>query len=433
MKAGQKAYKKVIRVVILAYLLSFSWNSPLLSQSENKADSLSLSQCLKLALKHSPSLRNFRILQQAAGIAVEHDRALIKPRVVSAFSAGENKFGDFSFFSAYGGIGLIIDLPKRLGKFPRIAEINQERYTYFIASEEMYIVREVKKYYFSLAKLGVDLESILEGVRFNEHHLKIVQALYESGQKSKLDLLNTKNEIIKLNEQKEEISRDIEKTHKQLAILLGRSPGDIYAIHPGILKAPPKIMPLESFIKIVEDNNPSIKLINNEKKQLSARIILQKKANYPMLQIDNRLVFDRDPTAEGNYYSLNLRLSFPVFDWGKRKLKEDELVIRQKAKQREIDVITQYLKMEITELYTELKKHMELITFRIESQKIAREASEYAEISYQSGFSTNTEVLETHRNLVDARLRIDESKYEFMLQLAKLEYFAGVNIHEKNK
>ena len=254
----------IFKNIVLIFFFCIINSSLLLCQT---LDSPTLEQCIKLAIKNSPSIKNRSELFNAANVSYKIDKAVIKPQFDVYLNSERSKFNQYSYNYLNSGIDFYIDLPKILGKYPRFSEIEIDKYRLFTEMEKKIITFGVKKKYYTISKLELNLKSIYEGLGYLEHHLAVVQALYESGQKSKLDFLNTQSEILKLREDELKIKKEIDKLKNHLNILIGRSPEEQIIIKSSVLKTLPDIAPIEKLTNIAFDNNPKLLVAKNEKKR----------------------------------------------------------------------------------------------------------------------------------------------------------------------
>jgi outer membrane protein TolC len=140
---------------------------------------------------------------------------------------------------------------------------------------------------------------------------------------------------------------------------------------------------------------------------------------------------DGDPTADGNYWTIQAGIAFPIYQWGSINYQKEES-----------EALGKSLNMELLDLNRELLIHLEKTMIRLEELnnmlelqetrlETLQEAQSLADINYKAGLITNLEYLVTQQRNTTTMITIEETRLEYILNL--IEYYLVTNQVQKIK
>jgi multidrug efflux system outer membrane protein len=284
------------------------------------------------------------------------------------------------------------------------------------ATVRIALAAQVAKSYFSLRSLNGQVDLTRETVNLRDDALSLQRKRYEAGVISQFDLRQLEAETAVVRAQLPPLEREREREEIALAVLLGRTPADVFekrvalgAQDPSML-APvlPAGMPSELLLRrpdLVDAErrlaaaNARVKVARTE---IFPSITLTGAAGYESAQLTNLF---QGPAGIWNF---GAALVQPIFAGGRFDARTAAAEARERA------VLAQYVQAvrnafgEVRTALTVQARSLESFEAETRREAALAESLRLARLRYSSGVSSQLEVIDAERGLLAARIaRID--------------------------
>ena len=448
---------------ILALTLAVVFAASAAAQ-QSESNLFSLDDCVKLALKNNPTLRNARRNVNLAETNVVTARSGILPRLNSSFSFGKYISGPRVRLM---DVPVGIDPITRAIKYEQreIVQASVERNSYgarlsltqtifdfgqswfrisqaranAVAAEDEYrnteqsVILDVRQKYFELLKAEKLVDVYQKAVEAAQRQLERTEAMYELGSvaqadvykarvnlgQSKINLINQKNLV--------EISK------ANLNTVLGRDPTEPIEIMDFVPKETAPPYSFEEAARIALENNPELRSLENKVQATRVGVRIAKTNFMPSLGLsvsynrDNEF-FDKVFTTKlQNDYNvvMGLSLSFNLFNGLADKADLDRQYTNYRIAEENLENRKRTLLAEVKRAYINLQAYEEIAQINKENLKSAEEDLRLAEERYKLGSGTLLEVIDAQVALTRARATYVSSMYDALIARTQLEAAMG--------
>ncbi|HPS88262.1 MAG TPA: TolC family protein [Spirochaetota bacterium] len=302
------------------------------------------------------------------------------------------------------------------------------------------VLLEVKNAYYGYL-LSKNTLKIRETI--NEKYKKksdLAKQLFEQGSRPILDVSKAEVDMADSQLQYEKAKNDERKTKLNLFRSMGLEEGEASLINPKDIETIPVIKcTLDELYRMAEIYSPLIRIITLEKRSAILKISEESAAHFPRVDLslgfgyanpelsafsnasDNLNTDKWNPSFLGAFKAtlpifsggqISARVDSAVSDYNKISYKEKELLIDTKNQIRD-----SYKSLE------EIKKQMEI------SNLITKNAQRHlllAQRSYENGGGSLLELQDAELSVIRAEIGFLESKYSYLLTLAKLTSIIGI-------
>jgi multidrug efflux system outer membrane protein len=377
-----------------------------------------LQALIRTALEQNYDLRVAvsRILQAQSQVTIA--RAPLFPAVdgsanaqYNAYTGSERPLPDSTFYPQAGfSVGWELDF---WGRIRRSTESAQAQ---LLASEEARyavmatLVAEVGQAYLTLRALDLTLEISQRTVTSRKQSLDLVQARLDGGVAGILDLRQAETLLYTATKTVPETQRLIEQQENLINILLGQNPGPIKrgALVDQQIAAPalPPGLPSDLLTR-----RPDIRAAEQQLVAANAQIGVSKALLYPEVVISGFAGAGSSTISGANFgpygvFSALPAVTLPLFNAGRLRANVDyNEALAQQAALRYQQTLQQAFR-EVSDALVDVRKRQE---FRQQQELLVKallDASEIANLRYEGGVSSYLEVLDTERQLFDAKLQL---------------------------
>lgn len=289
---------------------------------------------------------------------------------------------------------------------------------------------EISLTYFRIKAISYQLQLIQEQLQTNEQVLALIRARFAGGQVRGVDILRQQQLIENTKEQKIGLEMQLEILLNQLAVLLGRPPGqefrNTFAVAAQLPELPP--LPQTGIPLQLVNRRPDVLSAFNQLQAADRELAAAISNKYPRLNVSITTAV-RSNTLEGllasQAGSLAASLLAPLFYGGQLKAQVDraEAVRQQVTNFYGQTVLEAFQEVENT-LIQELKLQ-EQIEVMEEQVRLAERTFGQLRIEYLNGsiayldvLSTLTQQQQLRRGLIDARLALLEIRIGLYRALA---------------
>ena len=259
-------------------------------------------------------------------------------------------------------------------------------------------------------------------------HYNVAEALWQSGIRTRFDLLQTETEIARLKEDMTYLELDHQNYIQELGQLIGeKNPGDI-EIQPLDTKHIYN-RPLPEISTATIERLPAIESykLRIKAQQLHTRIVTAQEL--PHLNVFGGFMQDGDPAGDGNYWQTGAGISLPVFRWKAASFQKQESKVLSQALDFQKQETERNISVFIAQIQQKLAKLKDVIQLQHQRLKITENAFKIADANYQAGLITNLEYLAAQQQLNETQFDIQKTQLEYTGAL--IQFYITTNQAEK--
>ncbi len=430
---GEKQYIHSIGTYLFACLLF------LIGGQAAGQESLTITQCIELALKNHPFIRSASGAALAAGSRVTQSSATYFPQIQASTGYSENHaqgaFGD----SITKGYSTTLSVNQLIYDFGRTSGLHEAARAGYQAAEfdKTRIVQEtvlkVKQAYFSLLrsqKLVIVAQKTLEQ---GEAHLKQAQAFFSAGSKPRFDVTRAEVEVNSAKLGLLNAQNNLRLSMISLDNAMGIDPSTTLTIEdvPAVALAVPT---LEDAQKEALARRPDMAKAEADSRAARAQVKAAEGGFFPNLSASGSYTW-ANGTSEygtmfkgdlGNSWTAALTLSLPLFEGGVTRGRVGEAAANQMISESQRDGLRQNILLEVNQAYASYENAAERTNVMESSLKKAKENLDIAQGRYQAGVGAYIEVTDAQVSEVTAETDFLQAQYDVQVAVAALQKAMGI-------
>ena len=451
--------RKTLIFAILIILSGFCFSQIYAQQS-----ALTIKDCIQIALKNNPDLKNADRRIRLAGNGVTMSRANILPTISARFS------GSRSYQSQQGPISDVVQVTdSTTGRVTYVQQdifidpyyrnfyssgaslnqtifdggrwwnrIKQSNATYrssefnYAATKE-YVIATVTQRYYDLLKSQKLQEVYEKAVESFREQLKRSESMYEVGAVAQADVFRSK---VQLGNQQTLLINQINLVYtnrNNLNITLGWEPNREIQIIEQDVEIEPLNMTLEDVTVIAEQYNPELRGLEESLKSDQYGIKIAKSTFLPNLSFSAN--YGRSSTGFGRLYdpfdknfqlSGNFSLSWNIFNGFSDRAQVKNASINYFIAKETLISRKLSVKGEIEQSYRSIKAYDEIEMINGDNLISAQEDVRLNQERYRIGSGTILEVIDSQVNLIRAQSTLITTKYNRLIVLVNLYATSGI-------
>jgi outer membrane protein len=267
-----------------------------------------------------------------------------------------------------------------------------------------------------------------------DKHLDVVRKKVETGSATDFDVLKTESQRAAAQSRFIDISNTLFKqqiTMRQLLGLASDAPlvleGDIDA--SGVQSNP------DSLVAAALANRGDYTLAGRSKTLAHLQFETAKLENMPQFDIRTLAGFKNgyspDNTALKFNWAIGVQISMPIFDGWRNKNRRLGAQSNENIADAVLSDLEQRIKTEVLQAKSDVDAALAKIDVSAIQLKLAAQALSIAQIKFESGVLTNTDVLDAEKDYSQARLANFQSKYAYRISLYTLDKATGKKLFDK--
>jgi outer membrane protein TolC len=422
-------------------------------------NSISLSECLKIALENNYSLQIVKNENEIASNNYTRGNAGLLPTVdASARYSGSIASSNSTDFSdnttktngqlsnaASAGVNASWDIfsgHKAQAKYAQLRELKEVSDLNTRFEIENLIANVTAEYYYLIQQKQHrnNLEFILS---ISKERVRIARINRELGSRSKLELLQAQVDFNSDSSALVRQQQQILASEIRLKTLMGELKHTHIIVQDSSINLLPELL-YSSLLEKTLDENTQLQIAAKQINLSEYDLKIIRANSYPYLRLTsgynyNFNLYNKGSTKKSNNTGLDygLTIGIPIFDGGnrRREIKNAKIVLKNK----ELAQLEAQLDVEakLQEIYSSYSNYLGLITMERQNLKTAHENYETAAIRYRLGELAGIDMREAQNSLQDAEKRLLDVEYNakideislMMLSGNILEYLSGL----KNK
>ena len=404
--------------------------------STSIAQSLTVDECVRIALENKPSLKRAEQDVTIARLNRASTGALMLPSVNASNSFSETTYGNSSSESSerYSG-GL--SLSQSLFNFgTKINTLKQSDNTYNTAKQQRRqakarIILDVHTFYYQYLKNSELFDIAGKDLELSKKQLDLVQNQYNLGAVSKTDFLKAS---VRYGTAKSSfLSRELSKknSEKSLRHSMGLLDSDVPIIIEQKMDLILSVPTFDEAYSLMLSNSPDLNILDN---QIVGAQIAVKKAWSSSLPSVNMSIGMNASSADqitrtyfdDNYIkSANITLSIPIFSGFRNRNSIQISKLQLNQAETRLSGGTKSAKVSLYALINTLNNYQEIIPIQEEVLLSAEEDLKLAQQRYELGSASILELLDAQLALIQASSSLVRTKYDAAIQVASLDDLLG--------
>lgn len=415
--------RKVV-VLVMTLLLLFPALSLALEIEEGKT--LTLEQCLEIALERHPELQGSRAAMEVKDSGVAQARTAWKPGVDLSSSYNRRSVTDDGYDS-YSSSATVSQLITDWGKTKSqvaVAELELQASRYDYDDRVQVLFLDVKEAYLDLLRTMKEEEVALEAVKMYEHHLEQALAYYQVGKVSRIDVTTAEVDLSKARLDLVQAGTSVKTSRSGLNNALGYPDAPVFDIED-MLSFEKIGITRDEALKSALMTRPDLRSLESKKKGAEESVILAGKSNSPTLSARAGYSWgDETFTGDDEVYA-GLTLEVSLYDGGLAKEKTRQARAELDKARADQEKLRQDVIMEVEKAFLEVQDSGKVIETTEKTVEQARENLELANGRYEVGVGSPVEVTDATENYINARNDYYGAIYDHHSALASLEKAIG--------
>jgi outer membrane protein TolC len=388
------------------------------------SSSLTIQECLSRAQQNSYLLKSESQRAEAAENNFHTEHSLALPQFSGELSAEQRYLVPYSFRQSWALVHADWSLGNFFLKSPQAARQDALAVKAQLEQTRLEVAQRATELFIKILLEQTRNEVLKKRLELLKSHKKVAEALWQSGARTQLDVLQTETEMWLLQEQIATL--DIAQGHlwQELSRLINWQTSEIPQFST-LDAAEISARPLPEIDGNFFTEHPLVQALSfhvtAEKVRRKAVTAMQ----LPHLHLAGGYFADGDPTADGNYWQVDAGINLPLFRWGVSKFQrqKSEAIIRSVEEQK-MDVQRE-LSIRVQQILQNLKKLKNVLTMQANRLQTAEKGFRFAEANYQAGFITNLDYLSVQQQLAESHIAITETQLDYVMNL--IEFYITTN------
>lgn len=394
---------------------------PLMGQS-GSGETMSLEQCLTLALERHPLIQSAMKQREAAAARIRQATAFPYPSL--SFIADQNPhFLDIvNTKESYVGVNQLLELPRKRALRGKIAEKESDEVASDIDLVKLEVACQVRRAFYGLLLAQEKLQYAERDLELARDYQQKAELKLEAGDVGRIEVLRAKVETLKAANAARVAAKELDLARARLNYHLGRRENDPIRI-AGKLEIPFSDISLEDLKREALALRPELKKLGHS---IERETLVQERArlsNWPDLSVNlSRHGLQGEPAGS----SLTVELPLPFLFRQRQNAEIAEARANVGALERETAQVRNAILLEVAEAYTGAQRAQDQIAlYRDQILPQAEEMYEMFLFSYQEGEIGGIDLIEARRTLNESRKSYADALFEYAVALADLQRAVG--------
>lgn len=391
-----------------------------------EGQSLTLEQCMEIALEMHPDLRGAKARIDARESVVSQVRTAWKPEVGLSSSYNRRSVTDDGYdrYSSSVSVSQLISDGGKTRSQVNVAEIDLQSSGYDYDDMVQALIFDVKDTYFALLRANKEEEVVQEAVKMYEHHLEQARGYYEVGRVSRYDVTTAEVDLSNARLNLIRAKTSVKTARSGLNNALGYPDAPLFSIED-MLTYEKIELTREKALAMAFDMRPDLKSLEAKKRASEESVLLAARSNSPTLSATAGYSWgDDDFTGDEELY-VGISLNVSLYDGGLAKEKIRGARADLAGKEADLQGLEQDVILEVEKAYLEVQDSEQAILTADKIVQQARENLDLANGRYEVGVGSPIEVTDATENYINARNTYYTALYDYRSALAALEKAIG--------
>lgn len=424
-----------MKIRIIAYLLIFY---PILLSAQEVV--LDLNRVIDEALINNFQLRqvyqDLKIAKWTQKIAL----SAYFPQLSFLFTA--TRYQDHPFITYKENYEYTVSLSQSILNIKQLSDIRSSSfYTKFqhqnFQAYKQYVIYEgIQLFYLSLLSQE-NLRVRERAYNLAKEQKRIAEIRYKEGMVSYYDLLRAETNLLTAQAEYKKASAQYEKSLDELRHYLGYAQ-DVNITLKGNFEFESKNLNINKILQQIGDS-PHIQALNYLVKKYNQDLNSSRSEFLPTLTLElqdsagKQQAFASGRKEWDDYWAGYLKVSFPIFEGGRRFFQVNKAREELKKVKIQRDELISEIKKNIDSLYQDYLTAQEVVKSQKENLVRAEELHQLVKERYINGEASEIEFLDAYLNLISTQLAYKQALYDVITSYYGILYYAGIIDQEVRK
>lgn len=396
---------------------------------------MDLREAYTMAKEHDPLFGSAFYEYEAARTLSKQGRSFLLPQVqvsgaLTRYSFDNAPVSYLDYDSQTIGISLrqpILDLRKyyEYQQYNTREAIGDVRF----ASADQNLILRVAEAYFNGLAAGNLVDLIDAEKKAVIENLEQAKKMFKAGVATLADVHDAEARYDAVLSQEIEAKNNLEIKLQALKRIVGIEPGGLNVLKEDISLSIPEPASLDGWIEMAKKNNPVLKSYAYQIDYQEQELGKNKGQHFPTVDLvagySNTNTNNYIKTDEISYSNVGLQLTIPIFSGGytSAKVLEAQAILKQFKKDYEnaLSDATQKL----GEAFLGIRGSIARIDALLTAVKSASVSLNSNKMGLNAGIRTTADVLNAQRELRDVSAKLQQARYDYLMNILKLKFYAG--------
>jgi len=399
---------------------------------------LTLSDAIKIAIENNLEMKIAKDKIEKAYYQKEEAHTYFLPKFSSSFDytyLGGNEIPtmDDNQFNLTFSLSQPIYTGKRIQETYEISKENLENTKIQYNVQLQNLIFNVKKGYFSILQANKFLKTSERYKEMLEKHLEDAKKMFEQGLVTNLDILRTEVSVKNAETQIIQAENLIKISKSNFNYILNNPIDNEFEVKD-VLEVKGDKKDYEYWKTLALENRPEIKSMEKLLSIYNRAINVERSNLYPQVYYFYNYNTERGTQSAQNGWNPNwntgIALSLDIWNWGQTKDKIKQAETEKKQIEKQLEITKKSIELEVKNCYLNLLANEKNIEERVKQIETAEENLRVANLLYNEGMATTTEVIEAATSLTEATNNYSQALYDYQISFAELEKASGKGVEE---
>jgi HAE1 family hydrophobic/amphiphilic exporter-1 len=295
-------------------------------------------------------------------------------------------------------------------------------------AQQVLTLRVYETFYAALmADQGVRVST--EGVEIAERHLELAQARFTAGSAARLDVLRAEVELANARARQIRARSSAEVSYQALRTVLSLPQNEPLQLAGTLDEVP--ALPSASALLTAINARSDIRAIGQQREAAQRLFSLASAELKPTVALAGNFQYQEDGldslfAGSNRSYQLGVAVRVPLFNAPTVAARRGVALARVRQAEHSANAALDGARLELATASTELDAAREIVSTQQKAVELAREGLSIAEVSYENGVITATELNDARLSLLETEWELMQAKYGQIVAAAKTRYAAGL-------
>ncbi|MBI4885876.1 MAG: TolC family protein [Acidobacteria bacterium] len=268
-----------------------------------------------------------------------------------------------------------------------------------------------------------------EGVGIAERHLELAQARYQAGSAARLDVLRADVELANARARLIRARSTAAVSYQALRTTLSLPQGEPLQL-AGTLDDVPALPPTAEMQRALAVR-PDIRAIGQQREAAERLVSMASAELKPTVAFAGNLQYQEDGVnrlfdGSNRSYQFGLAVRVPLFNVPAVTARRAAASAQARQAEHTANAAADTARLEFASAFTELDAAHEIVATEQKALELARETLTIAEVSYENGVITATELNDARLSLLETEWELTQAKYSRIVAAARTRFAAGL-------
>ncbi len=268
-----------------------------------------------------------------------------------------------------------------------------------------------------------------EGVTIAQKHLELAKARFEAGSAARLDVLRAEVELANAKAKLIRARSAADVSYQTVRTVLSLPQGETLRLAGSLDDIPG--LPPASALEQALTARADIRSLSQQREAAQRLVSLASAELKPMVALNGNFQYQEDGLSSllqgtNRSYQFGVNFTVPLFNAPSVAARRGAATARVKQTEHAVNAALDNARLEVASASRELDAAREIVATEQKAVELAREGLSIAEVSYENGVITSTELNDARLSLLETEWELMQAKYGQIVAAARTRFAAGV-------